>query len=123
LLKGQMSEKHKLKSDNEDFHDWETLYKNVLNHYNIKFISESRQTVAEIFESDLLSNNLEIQNLKCCGIILIAARRFEVKRGCQISINYKEGKHFQLLIYAMEMPSELKIIKSKETDHLKFKIN
>ncbi|CAG8507934.1 2756_t:CDS:2, partial [Cetraspora pellucida] len=111
LLKGQMSEKHKLKSDNEDFHDWETLYKNVLNHYNIKFISESRQTVAEIFESDLLSNNLEIQNLKCCGIILIAARRFEVKRGCQISINYKEGKHFQLLIYAMEMPSELKIIK------------
>ncbi|KAF0558417.1 hypothetical protein F8M41_009307 [Gigaspora margarita] len=101
-----MTEKYKLKTNNENFGDWITLYKDVLSHYNIKFIPESRQTDAEIFESDLvinlneffekrnneikasiiriygdvvqLSNDLEIQNLKCCGIILIAARRFEI---------------------------------------------
>ncbi|CAG8827611.1 23523_t:CDS:2, partial [Gigaspora margarita] len=146
-----MTEKYKLKKDNGDFGDWETLYKDVLSHYNIKFIPESRQTYVEIFKSALvinlneffakqnneikvnviciygdvvqLSNNLEIQNLKCCGIILIAARRFEVKQGCQIFVNYNEEKHFQLLIYAMEMPLELKIIKNQEKFPLRFKIN
>ncbi|CAG8831731.1 28898_t:CDS:2, partial [Gigaspora margarita] len=148
-----MTEKYKLKLDNENFGNWSTLYKDVLNHYNIKFIPESRETDAEIFESDLvinlneffakrnneikasiiriygdvvqLSNDLEIQNLKCCGIILIAARRFEIKQGCQISINYKEEKHFQLLIYSMEISSELKIniIKNEEKYPLKFHIN
>ncbi|RIB01528.1 hypothetical protein C2G38_990115 [Gigaspora rosea] len=68
-----------------------------------------------------LSDDLEIQMLESHGIILIAARQFEVKQGCQISIKYKEENRFQLLIYAMVMPSEL-IIRNEDKD-LKFKIN
>ncbi|CAG8621336.1 2236_t:CDS:2, partial [Scutellospora calospora] len=69
-----------------------------------------------------LSDNLEIQMLGNHGIILIVARRFEVKQGCQIFIKYNEENHFQLLVYTMEMPSDL-IIKNEDKDPLKFKVN
>ncbi|CAG8731995.1 3329_t:CDS:2, partial [Racocetra fulgida] len=69
-----------------------------------------------------LSDNLEIQMLGSHGIILIVARLFEIKHGCQISIKYKEENNFQLLIYTMEMPSEL-IIKNEDKNPLTFKIN
>ncbi|CAG8849621.1 28901_t:CDS:1, partial [Racocetra persica] len=68
-----------------------------------------------------LSNTLEIPHLDGSGVILIAARRVEIKPGCQIIVNYK--KFFRIVIYTEEMTSELEIIAKnqlKNDDSSKF---
>ncbi|CAG8623774.1 12120_t:CDS:2, partial [Gigaspora rosea] len=96
--------------------DLNELFKKPKNEINAQVI----RIYADVVQ---LSDNLEIQMLGSHGIILIVARLFEVKQGCQISIKYKEENHFQLLIYTMEMPSELIIKNEEDKDPLKFKIN
>lgn len=71
-----------------------------------------------------LSNDLTIPPLNGSGVILIAARRIEIKPGCQIIVNYK--KTFRIVIYAKEMTSELEIIVKNQlnnNDSSKFVIN
>ncbi|KAF0449315.1 hypothetical protein F8M41_002504 [Gigaspora margarita] len=94
-----------------------------LNEFFQKFENKINAQIIRIYGDVVqLSDDLEIQMLESHGIILMVARRFETKQGCQISIKYKEQNHFQLLIYTIEMPSEL-IIKNEDKDSLKFKIN
>ncbi|CAG8810374.1 8589_t:CDS:2, partial [Racocetra persica] len=72
-----------------------------------------------------LSSTLTIPPLNGSGVILIAARRIEVKPGCQIIVNYK--KSFRIIIYAKEMTSELEVIAinqlKNESNLLKFDVN
>ncbi|CAG8804477.1 10525_t:CDS:1, partial [Gigaspora rosea] len=71
-----------------------------------------------------LSSDLTIPPLNGSGVILIAARRIEIKPGCQIIVNCK--KTFRIVIYAKEMTSELEIIAKnqlKNDDSSKFVIN
>ncbi|CAG8501008.1 8178_t:CDS:2, partial [Cetraspora pellucida] len=64
--------------------------------------------------SDNPSHNLEIKLTKNHTVILIVARRFEVKQGYQISINFEEGMHFELLIYTKYMPELFAKIEKKD---------
>ncbi|CAG8618023.1 31986_t:CDS:2 [Gigaspora margarita] len=72
-----------------------------------------------------LSSDLTIPPLNGGGVILIAARRIEIKQGCKITVNYK--KSFRIVIYAREMTSELEIIAinqlKNESNLLKFDSN
>ncbi|CAG8559719.1 13871_t:CDS:2 [Cetraspora pellucida] len=55
-----------------------------------------------------LSNTLEIPPLNGRSVILIAARRIEIEPRCKIIVNYK--KSFRIVIYTLEITSELEII-------------
>ncbi|CAG8568289.1 3554_t:CDS:2, partial [Dentiscutata heterogama] len=55
-----------------------------------------------------LSNTLEFPLLNDSGAILIVARRIEIEPKCKIIVNYK--KFFRIVIYSIEMTSELEII-------------
>ncbi|CAG8786864.1 11806_t:CDS:1, partial [Racocetra fulgida] len=65
-----------------------------------------------------LSNILEIPLLNDGGAILIVARRIEIEPKCKIIVNYK--KSFRIVIYSIEMTSELEIIANN--DSYKFEI-
>ncbi|CAG8802781.1 3030_t:CDS:1, partial [Cetraspora pellucida] len=73
-----------------------------------------------------LSRDLQIPKMVGCSAILIAARRFEIEPGCQILVNFKVS--FRIIIYAMEISSELTIIaksqlENSEAESLKLKID
>ncbi|CAG8825042.1 5032_t:CDS:2, partial [Cetraspora pellucida] len=72
-----------------------------------------------------LSSTLTIPPLNGSGIILIVARRIEIKPGCQIIVNYK--KSFRIVIYAKEITSKLEVIATNqlknESNLLKFDAN
>ncbi|CAG8552151.1 7899_t:CDS:2 [Acaulospora morrowiae] len=61
-----------------------------------------------------LSDDLEIPSLENGSVILIAARRIEIKPGCKIKIDCKGDKTFRLVAYAMEMPSKFDIVTSDD---------
>ncbi|CAG8830103.1 7505_t:CDS:2, partial [Racocetra persica] len=130
--------------------NWKETYDNVLSVFNVPELkSELRQTKIgdiEISSYDLfvdlnkyfsnldikpetrifriyadvvqLSNTLEIPLLNDGGAILIVARRIEIKPKCKIIVNYK--KSFRIVIYTIEMTSELEIIANN--DSYKFEI-
>ncbi|CAG8450021.1 5725_t:CDS:2 [Scutellospora calospora] len=87
------------------------------------FANEKTKTKARVFRiyGDViqLSKNLKIPPLIAGGVILIVARRLEIEKECHISVDYK--KSFRIVVFAMEMPSELKIISKDQT--FTFKIN
>ncbi|CAG8519851.1 5358_t:CDS:2 [Dentiscutata erythropus] len=64
-----------------------------------------------------LSRDLTIPPLNEGGVILIAARRIEIKQGCKITVNYK--KYFRTVIYAKEMTSELEIVAINQLNNKK----
>ncbi|CAG8666538.1 2974_t:CDS:2 [Cetraspora pellucida] len=65
-----------------------------------------------------LPNTLEIPLLNDGGAILIVARRIEIEPKCKIIVNYK--KSFRIVIYTIEMTSELEI--NANNDSYKFEI-
>ncbi|CAG8571822.1 21987_t:CDS:2, partial [Gigaspora rosea] len=99
---------NKLGEDLDDnFKDWKTLYNNILNFFEIPFEPELQQSSVQFLKSDLvidlceifknhiktriirifsdviqLSNDLEISTLEGDCIILIVARRVEIKPRC-----------------------------------------
>ncbi|CAG8711774.1 5431_t:CDS:2, partial [Dentiscutata heterogama] len=71
-----------------------------------------------------LSKDLEISALESDCVILIVARRVEIKLGCQIIINNeKEINSFKLVIYTMEMPIGLSVCMKSTGINKLFKIN
>ncbi|CAG8667175.1 2217_t:CDS:2 [Cetraspora pellucida] len=86
------------------------------------FANDKTKTKARIFRiyGDIirLSNNLKIPSSAENGVMLIVARRFEIEKEYHISVDYKN--YFRIVVYAMEMPFELKIILKNQT--ITFKI-
>ncbi|CAG8785668.1 15986_t:CDS:2, partial [Cetraspora pellucida] len=66
-----------------------------------------------------LSKTLTISLLNESGAILIVARRIEIGSKCQIVINCK--KFIRIIIYAIEMTSELEIITNNDSYKLEIK--
>ncbi|CAG8736186.1 1302_t:CDS:2, partial [Gigaspora rosea] len=128
-----MTEKYKLKKGKEDFGDWETLYKDIfesalvinLNEFFAKQNNEIEVNVICIYGDVVqLSNNLEIQNLKCCGIILIAARPTNI--GGLISLHSGEFMDISIfditrsiLTWIVKISEQLKDREEKEFEMVK----
>ncbi|RIB27955.1 hypothetical protein C2G38_2159281 [Gigaspora rosea] len=121
----------------------EKLYNEVIEFFKVPFKPKLQLTSIEVFKCDLiidlnelfknpdirpevqiiriygdvikLSRDLELPHMVGCSVILIAARRIEIEPGCQILINYKES--FRIVVYTLEMPSELTIIAKNQLEN------
>ncbi|CAG8704314.1 45152_t:CDS:2, partial [Gigaspora margarita] len=84
-------------------------------NFNIKPETRIFRIYADVVQ---LSKTFEIPLANDSCAILIVARRIEIEPKCQIIINYK--KFFRIIIYTMEISSELEIIANY--DSYKFEI-
>ncbi|CAG8653281.1 17620_t:CDS:2, partial [Cetraspora pellucida] len=134
-----MVKKQLTRIPNGNLKDWKTLYKDILDFFQIQYNPVSECTPVEFIKSDLvidlskvfpnlenreyiktdivriygdvvqLSENLEIRDLDECNILFIVARRIEVNPGCRIVINHEKKDTFRLVVYAKEIPFDLNV--------------
>ncbi|KAF0499970.1 hypothetical protein F8M41_020350 [Gigaspora margarita] len=147
-----MSEKYKLKNLNklgdcdDNFKDWKN--NNILTFFEIPFEPELQQSSLQFLKSDLvvdlceifkthirariirifsdviqLSKDFEISTLEGDSIILIVARRVEIKPGCKIIVNNEKKFSFKLVIYTMDMPTGLNVSMKSSNIIKLFKVN
>ncbi|CAG8537565.1 13348_t:CDS:2, partial [Dentiscutata heterogama] len=119
----------------ENLNDWKTLYQNILDAFKIQYNPVSQCAKTEFLVIDLvidlnkvfanrerieariirifgdvvqIPENLVIRDLDDdYNVILIVARRIEIKPGCRIFVNNEKKDPFRLVIYAMEIPLDL----------------
>ncbi|CAG8464313.1 10954_t:CDS:2 [Acaulospora morrowiae] len=112
----------KLETLDKYFENKDTKKPETLDEYLKSEASKTKARIIRIYGDVVqLSDDLKLPTLENGSVILIAARRIEIKPGCKIIIDCKENKTFRLVAYAMEMPSKFDIVTSDDRQ-FEFKI-